>query len=156
MSFGSSQVVQCTVEIPNSNKSIPIPILLVLINCLKWLSVLSVAILPTYTTARLFLGRSEETSFHESSSWKIGLDSVTSVWDLVGMASWSPSPSHSSPGHCYGRCCRGRCHPLHTRHRYGKCCWGRYGTTWCHAFEYLYPHSSADPNLPAESRYFAA
>ena len=26
MSFGSSQVVQCTVEIPNSNKSIPIPI----------------------------------------------------------------------------------------------------------------------------------
>ena len=72
--------------------------LLVLINCLKWLSVLSVAILPTYTTARLFLGRSEETSFHESSSitWKIGLDSVTSVWDLVGMASWSPSPAHSS------------------------------------------------------------
>ena len=63
--------------------------LLVLINCLKWLSVLSVAILPTYTTARLFLGGSEETSFHESSSitWKIGLYSVTSVWDLDSVTS---------------------------------------------------------------------
>ena len=63
--------------------------LLVLINCLKWLSVLSVAILPTYSTPRLFLGRSEEKSFHESSSiaWKIGLDSVTSVWDLDSVTS---------------------------------------------------------------------